>query len=551
MLTGPLYMLQVYDRVLASQSVPTLIALSLLMIGLYAFLWLFEHVRYRIAARIGAELDAELGERTFRVWLGQGLYGDAGQKQKPLNDLNQLRSFLSGMGPIAIFDLPWIPIYIAVIFALHWVLGVIAIIGTIIILIAAIFNEYSTRKPLDASSQQKRAGMDFAQKAHRNADAINAMGMGAVIGRRWGTMNDNYSERALVASDKTGSYSAFSKSFRLMLQSGILGVGAALAVVQIVTPGTMIAASIIMGRALAPVQMALGQWKFFILARQAYGRLKDFYHLWPAQDEHLRLTDPEGTLQVAGMSASAPGKQVLILRDVNFDLKPGDALGIIGPSGSGKSTLAKLLTGLWMPRTGTVRLDGATFNQWNKDELGRHIGYLPQNVELLDGTISENISRFYPNANSKDIITAAKRAGVHDLILNLRDGYDSVLGNGETVLSAGQVQRIGLARALYGDPVLVVLDEPNSNLDVKGDQALTAAVADLADRGKTVIIITHRPSALSAVDLVLMLSDGRQIAFGPKDEVLRPKPQPKIAEKKAPVRLTHNNPGKPFSMSSS
>ena len=547
MLTGPLYMLQIYDRVLSSRSVPTLIALTLLMVGLYAFMWFFEHCRTRITARIGSELDADLGRATFSVWMKQGVYGENTKRVQPLNDLGQLRTFFAGNGPIALFDLPWIPIYILVIFLLHWVLGVIATIGTIIIIIAAIANEFSTRKPLQETTSHKAKSMEYAARAHRNADAIRAMGMQLPIREKWAEENQAYSDANLAGTDRAGSFSSFSKSFRMMLQSGILGAGAALAIVEVITPGAMIAASIIMGRALAPVQSALGQWRNMTLARQAYHRLNQFFAVIPADAERTPLPAPEGYLSVEQAFAAPPGAASPTLFGIDFKLEPGQGLGIIGAAASGKSTLAKLLVGIWMPYNGNVRLDGATFNQWNPNHLGPHIGYLPQTVDLIDGTIGENISRFYPNATPKAIIKAAKRAGVHNMILDFADGYDSYIGEGGLVLSGGQIQRIALARALYGDPALVVLDEPNANLDADGDAALRDAIADLRSRDKTVIVITHRPSALAGLDMVLILHQGKQVAFGKKEDVLKKVAPPKIEHKKKAFRIDQSKESQSFS----
>ncbi len=547
MLTGPLYMLQVYDRVLASKSIPTLFALSILMVGLYSFMWFFEHCRSRVAARIGSELDEDLGRATFSTWMKQGLYGGASKRVRPLDDLGQLRSFFAGNGPIAIFDLPWIPIYILVIFLLHWTLGVIAIIGTIIILIAAIANEISTRKPLKDTTQFKSKSADYANRAHRNADALKAMGMEGHVRERWAGSHHQYSAANLKSTDRSGGFTSFSKSFRMMLQSGVLGAGAALAVFEIVTPGTMIAASIIMGRALAPVQSALGQWRGLTLARQAYSRLNQFFAVIPADEERLPLPDPEGFITVDQAFAAPPGASVPTLSGIHFELDPGQGLGIIGSAASGKSTLAKLLVGIWMPYNGYVRLDGATYTQWDPDHLGPHIGYLPQTVELLDGTIGENISRFYPHASPEQIILAAKRAGIHDMILKFPDGYDSYIGEGGLVLSGGQVQRIALARAIYGDPALVVLDEPNANLDTDGDAALTKAIADLRKREKTVIVITHRPSALAPLDMVLMLHQGKQVAFGKKEDVLKKIAPPRLQQQNKPFRISQGSGAKSFS----
>ena len=521
MLTGPLYMLQVYDRVLASSSMPTLVWISVLMAVLYAFMGFLEFVRSRVLVRIGDKLEKDLGKRTFSIWLKQGLYGKAGQRHRPLQDLGSLRQFFSGAAPATFFDIPWAPVYIAVMFMLHPLLGYAGIVGAVVIFILAYFNEKTTRQPMQDANSLKIKGQMFAESTHRNADAVTAMGMGPHMQARWGEYAQRASEQTVIGSDRAGGLTSASKAFRMFVQSTILGLGALLAIQQIITPGAMIAGSIIMGRALAPIQMALGQWRGFIASRQAFNRLNAFYEMIPEDEESLSLPTPTGKLSVENIVAAPPGSQQAVLMGLNFELKPGQGLGVIGPSASGKSTLARMLVGIWMPQKGAVRLDGATFEQWNREELGPYIGYLPQEVELFDGSIGENISRFNPEATAEDIVLAARRAGVHDLILRLADGYDTRIGEGGAVLSGGQNQRIALARALYGDPVLVVMDEPNANLDAEGDAALTAAIADLRRREKTVVVMAHRASAIAAVDQLLMLKDGKQLAFGPKEDVLR------------------------------
>jgi len=347
------------------------------------------------------------------------------------------------------------------------------------------------------------------------------MGMGDHMRRRWQDLNARGSVEGQVSSDRSGGSTAFSKAFRMFIQSAILGLGGYLAVKQIITPGAMIAGSIILGRALAPIQMIIGQWRGFNAARDAYGRLNAFYEIVPEDGDNTQLPTPTGHLSVEHMIAGPPGAQTAVLAGLNFALKPGQGLGVIGPSAAGKSTLARLLVGIWMPQKGAVRLDGATFDQWDRDEIGKYIGYLPQDVELFDGTIGENIARFNPEATDDSIVEAARWAGVHDLILRLPEGYDSKIGEGGVVLSGGQTQRVALARALYGDPALIVLDEPNASLDAEGDAALTKAIAEARKRGKSVVVMAHRPSAIAAVDMLLMLRDGKQEAFGPKDEVIK------------------------------
>ena len=534
MLTGPLYMLQVYDRVLLSRSMSTLVALSVLMGGLYLFMGLLEIIRSRVLVRIGNQLDKELSARTFGIWITQGTYGELGARSRPLDDLSGLKSFLSGPALGAIFDMPWAPLFIAVIWMLHWALGITALIGAIIIFIIAALNEYTTRKTLTQARLHLQQSRLIAENGYRQSDAITAMGMSENVMARWQSTYQESANLYSVGSDRAGGYTATTKAFRMFLQSAILGLGCALAVVQIISPGMMIAGSIIMGRALAPIQMAIGQWKSFINARQSYERLNKFYEALPINSETFQLPEPKGQILVQNVTAAPPGSQKPVLKNVNFQLQPGQGLGVVGPSASGKSTLARLLVGVWMPQQGSVRLDGATFDQWDRSALGVHIGYLPQNIELFDGSIKDNIARFNAQIQDDDVVLAAKRAGVHEMILQMPKGYETLIGLGGTVLSGGQVQRIALARALYGDPALLVLDEPNANLDAPGDAALTAAIADCRKRQKTVIVMTHRPSAIAAVDMLLVLNAGQVELFGPKKEVLA-----KLQNKKRPASQPH------------
>ncbi len=521
MLTGPIYMLQVYDRVLLSSSVSTLVAISILMAAMYGFMGFLEFCRSRVLTRLAGRFEQSLGGRTFKIWLKQGLYGQSAPRHSPMTDLSTLKQFLSGNGPGTFFDIPWVPIYIAVIFILHWSIGILAIIGTLIILAVALYNEFATRKPQLESLKYRRQEQVFSQQAHRNADTVAAMGMGAAMGQKWAELNTKGRDEGLASSDKAGNASSITKAFRMFMQSATLGLGGYLAVLQIITPGAMIAGSIILGRALAPVQMAIGQWRGFTAARDSFDRLNKFYDAIPEDEDTLNLPAPTGVLSVENVIAAPPGVQQATLHGLNFTIKPGQGLGVIGPSASGKSTLARLLVGIWLPQKGAVRLDGASFDQWNRDALGPYIGYLPQAVEMFDGTVGQNISRFATNATDEAIVSAAKMAGVHDLILRLPSGYSTLIGEGGTVLSGGQNQRIGLARALYGDPVLIVLDEPNASLDADGDAALTQAITHARKRGATVIVMAHRPSAISAVDQLLVLRDGKQIAFGSKEAVLK------------------------------
>jgi len=532
MLTGPLYMLQVYDRVITSQSMSTLVVLSILMVALYGFMGILDFLRSRILVRIGNYVESELSTPIFKTWLSQGIRGKVPVGQQPLQSLNILKRFLTGPAPTTFFDIPWTPIYIGVIFMIDWTLGVFAIIGAIIVLIIAVIAEMTTRKNETRSQSAKANSRRFTQKVYANSEAVMSMGMVGEMSQRWGRLKDEGDASELSASDISGGATALSKAFRMFLQSAILGLGAALAVRQIITPGAMIAGSIILGRALAPIQMIISQWRNYIQTKNAYQDLNDFYEALPETSEKVALPNPTGQLNVKGLSAGPPGAQKATLKGLNFDLVPGDGLCILGHSGSGKSSLARLLVGIWMPQMGSVRLNGATLDQWDNETLGKHIGYLPQTVELFDGTVGENISRFRNDVPSEAIIRAAQIAGIHDFILSLPDGYNTKMGVGGVILSVGQVQRVALARALFGDPCLVVLDEPNSNLDAQGDKALNAAIQYMRSQNKTVIIVSHRPTAMAAVNKVLVLKGGQQETFGLREEVFN-------TGNRAPSKQTH------------
>lgn len=536
MLTGPIYMLQVYDRVLMSRSMATLVFISVAMLMLYAFMGLFDFWRSRVLVRVADEFEAIMNKQTFAPWVKRSSQGGAGARSAPLSDVATIRQFLSGNAPGAFFDLPWVPAFIALIFLLHWTLGVLAVVGTLIILISAIISSKRTSKPLTESLRLRRAEQAFAATAQRNAETIQAMGMTGHVRARWAHFNTEGARETVNAADRTGGATAFTKSFRMFLQSAMLGAGGALAIQQIVTPGAMIAGSIILGRALAPVQMVVGQWRSVGQTREAYDRLNEFHLAEDTLPTPTQLPEPTGHLTVQDVTAGPPGASRAVLSGLNFSVKPGQGLGVIGPSASGKSTLARLLVGVWMPQRGAIRIDGATYDQWDRDVIGPAIGYLPQTVELFDGSIAENIARFDPQGNDDAVIAAAQWAGVHELILKLPDGYDSRIGPGQTVLSGGQTQRIGLARALYGNPKLIVLDEPNASLDQEGDAALTRAIRLAREAGAAIIVMAHRPSAIAAVDLILSLRDGKQDAFGPKEDVIAKMREQSDAMKDAVVK---------------
>jgi PrtD family type I secretion system ABC transporter len=522
MLTGAIFMLEIYDRVLPSGSVPTLIALAILASLLFSFQAILDVIRSRVLVRIAVSLNHMLSARIFdaivRLALGSRTAGDG---LHPLRDLDQIRSFIASGGLIALFDLPWIPVYVAVCFAFHFWIGITAGIGAAILLTLTLSTELLTRKPARDAAVCASQRDGLAQASRRNAEVIKAMGMTESLSASWERVNSGYLQAQKRANDVSGGFGAASKALRMVLQSAVLGVGAYLVIHDQATAGIIIAGSILSARALAPVELAIANWRGFQAARQGAKRLNRLLDEWPAQPLPLALPRPSSGLSVEGVSIRPPHGSAIVLEEVSFAISSGSALGIIGPSASGKSSLARSLVGVWPLTKGKIRLDGAALDHWSPEALGRNIGYLPQDVELFDGSIAENIARFEPYAAAEDIIAAARAAGVHELILRLPEGYKTSIGEAGIAISAGQRQRLALARALYREPFLVVLDEPNSNLDSEGEQALTQAILGVRKRGGVLVVIAHRPSALSAVDLLLVLAHGRVQAFGCKDEVLQ------------------------------
>ena len=520
-LTSPLFMLQVYDRVLASGSVPTLVGLAVLAVGLYLFQSLLDVIRARVLLRIGERFDLEFSGRVHDAVvclpLRKRMPGDGLQ---PLRDLDNVRGFLSGQGPTAFFDLPWMPLYLGICFLFHVWIGVTALVGAIILVSLTVLTNMLSARPIRDTVAHNMARNELLEASRRNAEVVQAMGLGKRLAARWHTTNDSYLSANRRAGDVAGGLGSVARSLRMVLQSAILGVGAYLVITQEATGGVMIASSIMMGRALAPVDLAIASWRPFLMARQSWARLKDLLAKMPEADAVMPLPRPEKELRVEGVAIVPPGEKKPTVSGLGFAVPAGRALGIIGASGSGKSTLSRALVGAWLPAVGKVRLDGASLDQWDSEALGCHIGYLPQGVELFDGTIAENISRFEDDPDPEMIVAAAKTAGAHDLIVRFEQGYETRIGEAGGALSAGQRQRIGLARALYGDPFLVVLDEPNANLDAEGEAAVVSAIHAIRQRNGVAVVVAHRPSAIGAVDLVLMMESGRQKAFGPRDEVL-------------------------------
>ena len=536
-LTGSIFMLEVYDRVLPSRSVPTLVGLIILAAGLYMAQGVLDLIRGRILGRIGTSLDEALNARVFDTIVRLPLMaGGHNEGLQPLRDLDNVRAFLGSQGPSAFFDLPWLPLYLAICFAFHVLIGVTALVGAVILVTLTLITEYLSRDPAREAMGLAARRNDLATTSRRNAEVVVAMGMAGRLGKHWSDANAKYLAGHQHASDIAGGLGAVAKVLRMMLQSAVLGVGAYLVIHQEATAGIIIAGSILSARALAPVDLAIAHWKSFVAARHSWQRLTHLLEQMPVKPAPTLLQNPSSRLSVEGVGITAPGDQKVIVQDVNFALTTGAGLGVIGPSGSGKSSLARALVGVWQPFRGKVRLDGAALDQWSTEVLGRHVGYLPQDVELFAGTVAQNISRFDPEAKPEAVLAAAKEAGVHEMIIKMRDGYNTQVGEQGTALSAGQAQRVALARALYGEPFLIVLDEPNSNLDTEGDEALTRAVRAARERGAIVVVVAHRPIGIEGVDQILVLRDGRMQAFGPKETVLAQVLQPRVTSP-APIKI--------------
>jgi PrtD family type I secretion system ABC transporter len=523
-LAGSIYMLQVYDRVLPSRSVPTLIGITVLLVLIYAAFGALDYARIRTLSRIGLGIDRQLRGRVMQAVLLVPIRARQGTDAlQSVRDLDQIRSFLSSMGPTALFDMPWMPIYIGLIWLLHPVLGYFAIASALILIALTALTEMRTKAPAKEAIKSSSQRHSFGESARRNAEVVQAMGLGGRMVAHWEKVNERYLVDQVKMNDAATGIGTISKVLRLLLQSGILGLGAYLAIKGELSPGALIAGSIVLSRALAPIEVAIANWKGFVGMRQSIARLDQLLMAIPDTEITTALPRPAQTLAVKDLAVAPPGETLPTISNVSFTLEAGDALGVIGPSAAGKSTLIRALVGAWnpLPRGGTVRLDGSTLDQWAPEAIGRDIGYLPQDIELFDGTVADNIARLDPKPSSEAVIAAAKLAGIHEMIVHLPAGYETRVGDSGTKLSAGQRQRIGLARALYGDPFLVVLDEPNSNLDMQGDLALTAAIRAVRDRGGIVVVVAHRPSALVGVNKVLAMNKGQVQAVGPRDEVLK------------------------------
>ena len=521
MLTGPLYMMQVYDRVLGSRSEATLLALSLLVVFLYGMMGLLDYARGRIMARVGARFQSALDKRVFDAMIRRSAVAQDQAAQTGLSDLEAVQRLIASPVLTAGFDLPWTPVFLAGIALFHPWLGLLALAGGAVLVVIAIFNQVFTRAPMQKANMTGHKANLMSEEIRNEAEMIQSMGMRGASFERWKQARDAALTDSVTANDTGGGFTTLTKTLRLFLQSAMLGLGAYLVLQNEVTPGAMIAGSILMGRALAPIELGLGQWALVQRAMKGWHSLAELLDKVPEEDERTALPKPKALLEVQGMAIVPPGSNTPLLRNVNFRVQPGQAIGVIGPSGSGKSTLARALTGVWRPAAGSVRLDGAALDQYAPDVLGGHIGYLPQRVQVFDGTIAQNIARLQQQPDAEKVVEAARKAAAHEMILKLPEGYDTRVNASGGRLSGGQMQRVGLARALYADPVIVILDEPNSNLDNEGSIALNQAIKQIKAEGRSVLIMAHRPAAIQECDMLLVIDKGTQTAFGPKDKVLQ------------------------------
>lgn len=548
-LTGPLFMLQVYDRVLSSRSEATLVALFALVAVLYAIMGVLDYARGRILGRVGARFQSMLDRRVFDALLRRSV--DPNFRNRPatgLRDLESIQRLLSSPALFAFYDLPWTPLFLFAIFIFHPLLGWLAIAGGLVLIVATVLNQVLSKAPQRESMQASATAESFAESVRRDAEVVQSLGMrGAVLGR-WRQQRDMALDTSIRAADVSGTFSTFSKTWRFFLQSGMLALAAYLVLQGELSPGAMIAGSVLLGRALAPVEQAIAQWSLVQRARQGWVSLTQLLEATPEEEEKTELPRPRAMLDVAGLTVIPPGEKIPTLKAVSFRVGPGMALGVIGQSASGKSTLARAITGIWPAFQGKVRLDGASLEQFSSETLGQHIGYLPQDVSLFDASVADNIARLSANPDPAQIVEAAKKAGAHEMILKLPDGYDTRIQSGGSRLSGGQRQRLGLARALYGAPVLLVLDEPNANLDSEGSNALNSAIEGMKAAGGSVIIMAHRPAAITQCELLMVMENGSVKDFGKRDDVLRNnvKNYEQVAGKPTPAkRVAQAQPSQP------
>ena len=521
MLTGPLYMLNVYDRVLSSRSFETLLALSVLVGFLYGMMGILDFVRGRVMGRVGARFQARMDRRVFGAVLKATTLNRAPREAATgLRDLEATQRLITSPALMAVFDLPFVPLFFWGIFIFHPGLGLLALGGGVVLIAVALFNQMTTRKPLEDANAASFASEQLGTQIRSESEMVHSLGMREAAFDRWQIARGKSLDATISAADRSGTFTAMTKSFRLFLQSAMLGLGAYLVLIDQLSPGAMIAGSILLGRALAPIEMIVGQWATFQRGREGWRKLAVLLGSVGIEDQRMQLPKPKARLLADQVTVVPPGEKQASLRLISFDVKPGMAVGVIGTSGAGKSTLARVLTGVWQPAGGKIRLDGAALDQYEPDVLGQHIGYLPQRVQLFDGTIKENIARMSLQPDDAAVVAASKKAAAHEMILKLPDGYDTRVSSNTGRLSGGQIQRLGLARAMYGDPVVLVLDEPNSNLDNDGSAALNKAIKTLKSEGKIVFIMAHRPAAIQECDMLLVIEGGARKAFGPKDQVL-------------------------------
>lgn len=520
MLVPSIYMMQVFDRVLTSRNETTLLMLTLILLGLYLLSSALEWVRGQVMIKMSAGIDAQLGERVFGAAFERSLKEHSANPAQVLSDLTSIRQFVTGQGLIALFDAPWLPIYLVAAFLFHPWLGLFTVLGAVILVALAIWNELATRKGLAEANQLAVTSAIYVNSTLQNAEVIQAMGMLNVLRQRWFSVQQRIIAAQAEASDRSARISSLTRFVRMTWQSLSLGLGAVLVLENQISAGVMIAVSVLLGRAMAPVELLIGSWKQLGSAKSSYQRLNRLLEEFPKPLARMALPAPTGVVRIEQLVVIPPGAQQPAVNGVTLALAKGEVLAVIGASASGKSSLARAMVGIWPANRGSVRLDGAEVGQWSREALGPHLGYLPQDIELFDGSIAENIARFGA-VDAEQVIEAARLAGIHEMVLNFPRGYDTPLGVGGLGLSGGQKQRIGLARALYGRPTLVVLDEPNSNLDDAGEAALVRAVGALKAAGSTVVLVTHRPSILGVVDKLLFLKEGVQQLFGPRDQVLK------------------------------
>lgn len=538
-LTGSFYMLQIYDRALTSGSIPTLFAISMLAIGLYAFQGFFDIIRSQILVRIGARVDRRLSPVAHQVAVDMPRLGySTSEALERGRDVDMLRGFFGSPGPLAVFDLPWMPVFLIFVYMLHPMLGALTIGGAFVLAALAVVTELRTRRWTKDTMSATIERNTIAESNARNSEVLKAMGFASRAVARFAEANERHLELQTRTSDITGTYGAISRVLRMLLQSGVLGLAAYLTILGELSAGAIIASTIAASRAMAPIDLAIGNWKNIVGARTAWGRVRDTVEVLSALSSPMKLPAPVKSLKVEGVTVAAPASGQVLLSDVSFEVRAGTAVGIIGPSGGGKSTLARALVGVWPPLRGAVRIDDADLLQWSDEDRGAHIGYLPQDVALLDGTIEENIARLEDSPDPAAILQAARAAAIHEMIVRKPDGYRTQLGPMGMAISGGQRQRLGLARALYRNPFLVVLDEPNANLDPEGEEALIVAIEGIKARGGIAIVIAHRPSVLQACDLVGIIQKGKLVAFGPKAAVLSPQPAEQTAKQPARQEAT-------------